>query len=198
MPHYREEVLNIYLAELLRDRGIASVPESIITHGKKRGRKMPDVVVEFFGLRVILEGKVSDVQQAHTKALDAARNRLEQGIAQIGVGVVYPATLRNALDIKTELERSDLDFAVVTESQETGYVTGKVDYLKNALTLAFEHLVEEDVVAEAVAALNAGIDLFSESVIGKPGVIKRLADSLDLTEPKKAKEKPSEAEAEEV
>jgi hypothetical protein len=190
LPHYREEVLNVYLAELLSDRGIASVPESIATHGKKRGRKMPDVVVDFFGLRVMLEGKVGDVQQAHKKALGAARNRLEQGVAQIGVAVVYPASLRNAPDIKTELERSDLDFAVVTESQEADYVTGKVDYLKNVLTLAFEQLVKEDVVAEAVAALNAGISLFSESVIGKSGVIKRLAGCLDLAEPKKAKEKP--------
>ena len=39
MPRYREEVFNVYLAELLRDRGVISVPESITTQGRKRGRK---------------------------------------------------------------------------------------------------------------------------------------------------------------
>jgi len=189
MPRYREEVFNVYLAELLRDRGVISVPESIITQGKKRERKMPDVVVEFSGLRVMLEGKVGDTQQAHKKALGAARKRLEQGVAQIGVAVVYPASLRDASDVKTALSQSDFDIAVVTESQEVGYFKGNIDYLKSALTLAFEHLVKEDVVAKAVAALGAGINRFSDSVIGKSGVIQRLAETLDLIEPANAKEK---------
>lgn len=150
---------------------------------------MPDIVVEFSGLRVMLEGKVGDVQQAHTKALDAARNRLEQGIAQIGVAVVYPASLRDASDVKTALAQSDFDIAVVTESQEVGYFKGNVDYLKSALTLAFEHLVEEDVVAQAAAALDAGINNFSNSVIGRPGVIQRLAETLDLIVPTNARDK---------
>jgi len=188
MPHYREEVFNVYLAELLRDRGVVGVPESVTRQGRRR--RMPDVVVEFFGLRVMLEGKVGDVPQAHVKALEAARNRLEQGIAQIGVAVVYPATLRNASDVKAALAQSELDIAVVTESREGGYTKGNIDYLKSALTLAFDHLVEEDVVAQAVAALDAGIDRFSDSVIGKPGVIQRLADALDLMEPTSSKDKP--------
>jgi len=189
MPRYREEVFNVYLAELLRDRGVISFPESITTQGRKRGRKMPDVVVEFSGLRVMLEGKVGDVQQAHTKALDAARNRLEQGIAQIDVAVIYPVTLRDASDVKAALAQSDLDIAVVTESQEVGYFKGNVDYLKSALTLAFHHLVEEDVVAKAVAVLDAGIDRFSGSIVGKAGVIQRLADALELIEPANARDK---------
>jgi len=191
MPHYREEVLNVYLAELLRDRGVISVPESITQRGSHR--KMPDVVVEFFGLRVMLEGKVGDTPQAKIKALEAAQNRLEQGIAQIGVAVVYPAALRKASDIKAALAQSELEIAIVTESQEIGYTKGDIDYLKSALNLAFEHLVEEDVVAEAVAALDAGIDRFSESIVGKTGVIKRLADALDLTEPAGVKDKAKHA-----
>ncbi len=55
MPRYREEVFNIYLAELLRDRGIASVPESITMQGYAKGRKMPDVVIEFYGLVSVIK-----------------------------------------------------------------------------------------------------------------------------------------------
>ena len=190
MPRYREEVFNIYLAELLRDRGIASVPESITMQGYAKGRKMPDVVIEFYGLRVMLEGKVSDVSQARAKALAAARRRLEQGIAQMGVAVVYPAALRNARDVKTALAHSALDIAVVTEAQAGTYFTGNVDYLRDALTLAFEQLVAEDVVAQAVAALDAGIERFSCSVTHKPGVIQRLANVLGLVAPPRAQDQP--------
>ena len=55
---------------------------------------MPDVVVEFFGLRVMLEGKVADVQQAHTKALD-----LPDFSVLVGSGV---RDLFDATDVKRE------------------------------------------------------------------------------------------------
>ena len=40
MPHYREEVLNVYLAELLRERSVISAPETI-TRSERQGRKLP-------------------------------------------------------------------------------------------------------------------------------------------------------------
>lgn len=183
MPRYREEVLNVYLAELLSDRGIVSVAESIMTQGRSGSRKLPDVVVEFFGLRVMLEGKVGGFPQAKERALIAARDRIKQGIAQMGVAIVYPPELREVSDVKSALAHCDFEIAVVTESKEIDYSKGGINYLADALKSAFEHLVEEDVVSEAVDVLDAGIDRFSKSIIGKPGVIERLADILDLIEP---------------
>ena len=188
MPHYREEVLNIYLAELLQDRGIVSVPETITHQGKTRRRKMPDIVVDYTGLRVVLEGKVDDVPQAREQAFQAAQARIEQGIVQIGIAVVYPAHVRHASDVKSALAQCEFALAVITESKAFGYVTGGIDYLKDTLDAAFYHLIQEDVVAEAVAVLDAAIDRFAYSIVTKMGVIHRLAKTLGLSQPANLKE----------
>lgn len=181
MPRYREEVLNVYLAELLRDRGIISAPETITSSGERRS--LPDVVVTYAGLRVILEGKVADTPNAHEKAFAAAERRLEQGIAQIAIALVYPTALREAEDVKSEMAAATFDVAIITESQAADYHRGDIDYLRSALTLAFNQLVQEDVVAEAVAVLDTAISWFAYSVVHKPGVIQRLANVLGLSTP---------------
>ena len=65
---YRQEVLNVILAQLLQDRGIVSVPEGIIKSIDNR-RRMPDVLVDFLGLRMMIEGEVSDQRDAEEQAL---------------------------------------------------------------------------------------------------------------------------------
>lgn len=189
MERYREEVLNVYLSELMQDRGIVSVPEKILSSVITPDVKMPDVMVDYSGLRVMIESKVADAQNAHSKALEAARNRIEQGIAQMGLAVVFPAALREAADIKTALAECVFDFAVVTESGDFDYIKGNIDELKNTLLMAFHHLVEEDVVLKAVAELDAGIERFSEALIRSKGIIGRFAQELELREPANIKDK---------
>ncbi|MFP4395963.1 MAG: hypothetical protein ACLFTI_11930 [Anaerolineales bacterium] len=187
MPRYREEVLNVYLAELLRDRGIVSAPETITSSGERRS--LPDVVVQYAGLRVILEGKVADTPNAHEKAFAAAERRLEQGIVQIAIALVYPIALREAEDVKSEMAAASFDIAIITESQTANYHRGDIDYLRSALTLAFNQLVQEDVVAEAVAALDAGIDRFASSIVHPSPIVQRLAGILGLSEPANLKDR---------
>jgi hypothetical protein len=81
---YRQEVLNVLLAQLLQERGIISAPESIISLGVKPKRNMPDIIVDFNGLRTVIEGEVADQADAQSRALAAARKRVETGIAHIG------------------------------------------------------------------------------------------------------------------
>lgn len=53
MAVYRQEVLNAFLAQVLQAREVASAPEQLL-HIKGQGRKMPDVIVHFNGLRTAL------------------------------------------------------------------------------------------------------------------------------------------------
>ncbi len=57
---YRQEVFNVLLAQLLQERGVIAAPENILKAGPERRRKMPDVIVHYQGLRLIIEGEVSD------------------------------------------------------------------------------------------------------------------------------------------
>lgn len=184
MDHYRQEVFNVLLAQLLQERGVVSAPESIVKSGIERKRRMPDVIVNFNGLRTAIEGEVGDKAEAQECAVRSARERVEAGIAHIGIAIVYPPELRS-LDfstLKPALANSQLQIAIVTESEDTGFTVGNVDYLESALRRAFDHLIQEDVVARAVAALDAGIEQFAAAIATKGGIIGRVADSLGIRE----------------
>ena len=137
--YYREEVLNVALSDLLRDRGLKSIPETITKEAFTQNRKMPDVTVDFSGLRVMIECKVDDRINCHQEALDAARQRTEQGLAQIGIAVVYPSILRKAFNAKIALSESRIDFAVVTESQEKP-VLARLPGLVGSMNQVQDHL----------------------------------------------------------
>jgi hypothetical protein len=85
----REEVLNVTLASLIAARGVPASPETITQ------KKMPDVIATFRGLRCAIEGKTGDVTNAQGVVSADARRRVEQGIAHLAIGVVYPKELRS-------------------------------------------------------------------------------------------------------
>jgi len=91
---YRQEVLNVILAQLLEERGIVSAPEEILHTLAEKTRQMPDVLVDFLGLRTAIEGEVDDQPNYAKKALESAQGRVEQGIVHIAVAIVYPCSLR--------------------------------------------------------------------------------------------------------
>lgn len=183
-PGYRQEVFNVLLAQLLQERGIVAAPENVLRASPTSNRRMPDVMVSFQGLRTIIEGEVDDQPNAREKALASVSKRVEDGIAHIGIAVIYPAFLRGVIftTLKNSLEACDLSIAVVTESERTHFVTGDVNYLENALRRAFEHLVQEDVVAKAVAALEAGIEKFARELSTRVGDVGRVAEALGIRE----------------
>ncbi len=185
MPHnYRQEVFNVLLAQLLEERGIVSAPEDVLKTTPDSPRKMPDVLVDFSGLRTVIEGEVDDQYNYGPKAISSARKRVEQGIAHIGVAIIYPKSLREHpfTKLKSQLSKSELRIAVVTEGGESKFVKGTVDQLGEILRRTFGELVQEDVVAQAVAALEAGIEKFAGTISEKPGIIARLADVLGIRE----------------
>lgn len=182
--NYRQEVLNVVLAQLLQERGIISAPEDVLKTSPKDTRKMPDVMVNFFGLRTAIEGEVDDQDDAAPKALASARKRVDQGIVHIAVAVVYPSSLRKHPfnRLKDELAKAELRIAVVTESGDKGYDQGNVDRLGEFLRRAFGELIQEDVVAQAVDELKQGIEKFVAVTERDAGTIARLAEVLGIQE----------------
>jgi hypothetical protein len=68
---YREEVLNVLLAQLLDEQGIVSAPEQSVKRATQ-ARRVTDVLVLFRGLRTAIEGKVGDHPTAAEDVLKAA------------------------------------------------------------------------------------------------------------------------------
>jgi hypothetical protein len=176
MPQ-RQEVLNVILAQLLQERGLVAAPEQIIRGSSHQS--MPDVIVDFRGLRVQLEcefaGRNSD--EARRKAFVKALKRVEDAIAQVGIAVVYPAKLKDiSFDrAKRELAASQLEYAIVTEAiivqpgeqlhlfrvrPEPSFLQGRVDDLGDALRRCYDQLVRDETLNRAVDLIEQRIDEF--------------------------------------
>lgn len=180
-PH-RQEVLNVLLAQLLQERGVISTPENIILTGAKREKRMPNVIVTYRGLRTAIEGEIGHLAGAEERALESARKRVEQGVSHIGIAIVYPREIRKVefAQLKEELEHCTLKMNIVTESSASGYVSGNIDNLESALRNAFDQLVKEDIVTEAVSTLEDGIESFTTAMGSNVVSVQRMADVLGI------------------
>jgi len=179
-----------------------AAPEEILALPEE-GRAMPDVLVDFRGLRTAIEGEFAPpepcgIGNAQRKARRAALKRVERGIAQVGVAVVYPCSLRTAPpeSMKAELSQAALRFAIITEStqartclfpeleEEPGpFTSGDLNALVEALRRAYEQLVRDEVLELAVRRVETGIGLFTDALRGQPGSIGRFRQVLEMREP---------------
>jgi hypothetical protein len=182
---FREEVLNVVVAQLLGERAVVSMPEQIERWGD-RSRRLPDVLVEYQGLRTVIEGKVDDHGTARSEVEANAFGRVEEGVAHIGIATLYPGELRSLPSLaalRDGLASATLEIAIYTESGTDGWMRATLDQLAELLRRTFDQLVEEDVVALAVAVLEAGVDSFARGVATMPASIERSADVLGISEP---------------
>jgi len=179
---YRQEVFNVILAQLLQERGVISAPENIIKAGPDFSRRMPDILVNFNGLRLIIEGEIGDSAESRNKAINSARARVEEGLAHIAIAVIYPEELQSYsfAELKDKFSQSDLLVAIASETGVPEFIETGVNNLSGHLNAAFEQLIQEDVVARAVLAIDNGVEQFAYAVMTRPGVSKRLADVLGI------------------
>lgn len=194
---YRQEVFNVILAQLLQERGVITAPEGVVKATLSRARSMPDVIVHFYGLRTAIEGEVGDQPNAEGNAVRSARKRVLDGIAHIGIAVIYPESLRKPgfAALKSEIAEARLQISVITEAGESGFTEGNVDYLEQALKSAYDQLVKEDAVAQAVALLNEGIEAFIGAVMHKPGIVGRMGKSLGIRDVQSSRVSSSEGDS---
>jgi len=163
---FREEVLNVILANQLNVRGLVSVPENIKKTGK--GRKIPDIAItQFLGIRIIIEGRYFENASDESSLIEDAKKRIEDGLCSVCFAVLYPPALRhsNYTNLENDLEKAKLRIKVITDTKEEDWVDSNVNGLASFLRKSYELLVREDVVAESVKYLNDAIEKASNLLI---------------------------------
>jgi len=193
----RQEVLNVLTAQLLEKRGIVAVPESIIPAAGDEGVRMPDVLVDFQGLRLAIEGEFA-APQAMKKARDSARKRVTSGIAHVGVALIYPKELKVApvdlMGLLDQLDKIELKYAIITELEadqlhlpfgapamrEVTFETGTVESLAAAVRRSYDYLVKDAVLQRAVELLEMGIGQFVGSLARQPATTDRFMTALGI------------------
>lgn len=180
---YREEVFNVLLARLLHERGVVSAPEQIIQQRGDLGRAMPDVMVTFQGLTTAIEGKTDDTPGALEAVEGNARNRVEQGLTHMAVAVLYPAQLRREPwgQLEQALAQCALKVCVFSEGGWSGWTEGNLEQMIELLRRSYQQLVEEDVLARAVAVLNEAVEAFAGAVLRGGGSVTRTAEALGIS-----------------
>ncbi len=181
---HREEVLNIELARILNSRGLIAAPETILTISTG-SRRLPDVLVNYRGLRVSIEGKIGDFSGAAEAVSQAAQQRVDEGVAHIGIAVLYPAGLRRTSfrDLPRALSEVQLSLRAFNEAGAGDWHSGDVQVLDEQLRRSHEQLVQENVVDQALGILNQGITAASQSIQDLPTGPVRMIELLGIGEP---------------
>lgn len=188
----RQEVLNVILAQLLNKRGVIAAPEQILKKPME-SIKLPDVLVDFNGLRLIIEAEFEGAG-AEQKAYKSAKQRVESALAHIAFAVIYPAKLKTCKfsSIERTLEGAKLRFALVTEvildpvQQELfkegipQFYSGSINELASSLRQSYEQLVRDETLENVVNMLQADIESFASAVWTKRGPLGRLAEILNV------------------
>lgn len=192
----REEVINVLLADLLSERGLLSVPESIRRAVTGRGRRLPDITIaDLWGVRIVIEGRIETELAVRDTLLRAATERVEEGISPICLAVLYPPDLRRIASLaalRRTLARTRLVVRVVSEGTDGDWAETTVDGLTDLLRRSYELLVREDVVTTAVQDLERAIEAASEIIAAAPATPARVRTLLGIPEevgrPAKAEE----------
>jgi hypothetical protein len=166
-----------------RPKRLTADAETIHVHGQHR----PDVLFELRGLRVVIEGKFADTQNAEKIVLDDARKRVRSGIAHIAVACIYPIKLRSTPTTKIleVLESSQLEYRIIAETHESkDWFSGDPSSLMEALRRAQEALTKDDIVEKTAKALEIQLQGIAQLWIGQRGSCDRLSALLGIIPPK--------------
>lgn len=194
MPH-RQEVVNVVLAQLLGEHGLVASPEQIL-HPPSTAVRLPDVILDFHGLRLAVEAEFVDAPNAKGAAYEKAQSRVEQGLAHIGVAILYPARLRNTSfqKLKSALSAARLQYSITTEATSPEvqlhlfdakqvpitWHQGAVDSLINSLRISYGGLIREDTLDRAVSRLDAALGEVVTAIEWQPATSDRMAQQLGV------------------
>ncbi len=195
MPRYREEVINIRVGDILKEMGFKASAEII------SGGKLPDIMVNVDGVKINIEGRFEKSLQA--KGLEKrCRERVETGICDIAVGIVYPEQIREAEDnelLIQKIKESDLYCFTVSVTprgiERIDLGTIKMKDMAEKLNYLYSEIVSADLLQEQIKKVDKAINKATEVATtsglffrGKE-VIERLEDVLGVKPKKEDKEK---------
>jgi len=195
VARFREEVVNVQFAELLGEYGLEANPETI----KARGR--PDVILNMGGLKVVIEGRFENEQSLK----QTVRERIEDGTADISMGLVYPNLLREAKNLeslKSKIQKARYD-GIACYFERHGVAVKEFQWLSlsdivQLINSIFHLYVQNDLVREYVKKVEQSIEeavqrastvgLFFQSDV----LIQRLKTTLGIRESLDTKEEKAE------
>lgn len=185
-PRMRQEVLNTTLAKALNERGVLVLPEKILEAGPGE-RRMPDLLFDFRGIRVMVECEIAG-PNARRKSLASATERVEEGLAAVAIALVHPASLAEAASVESlerEMKAKDAGFelAVVTELGASEFCDGDLDRLHALVENAWRGLLSENALEKVVSEIDEAVRAFSMVVAPYPGMIEKFATILGIQAP---------------
>ena len=179
---HREEVINVYLAQLFSELGESADAETIMLQGKHR----PDVLLNFRGLSLHIESKCNDAANAKTAAFEDACKRIDAGVANIAVAVVYPEELRTTAQKKLSdaLKKATLEYQIVSETFEEGdWDEGTPIQMLETLRRIQGKLMSREVVEKTAKGLHDLLNRIAGLWISQTGVCDRLSKQLGMEKP---------------
>lgn len=195
MPKYRQEVINIRFADILREMGFGAVGETITA------RKLPDVMVEINGLKVNIEGwfeKGIKIEYIKSKC----RKRIEEGISDIAIGLLYPDSLREANNdehLIEKIKQSNYKVFVFSPSikgvKEQFLGELKIEQIAENLNYLYGEIIKTNLLREQINKIEKAIQTCTEITsisslfFSSPQVIKKLKNTLGIEEKMGLKEK---------
>jgi type I restriction-modification system DNA methylase subunit len=195
MPRYRQEVINIRIADILRQMGFGAIGETIT------GGKLPDVMVEINGLKVNIEGWFERESQIDTLK-SKCKKRIEDGICDIAIGLLYPEILREAEndeELINKIKQSDYKVFIFSPSTrgvvEQSLGRMKLEQIAENLNYLYTQAVKTDLLKEEIAKIEkaiqtcAGITSISSLFFSSEKVIEELKKALGIEEKIELREK---------
>jgi hypothetical protein len=162
VPKFREEVVNVQLAEVLIERGLEAQPETVT-----RKKELPDVMINLGGLKLVIEGRI----ETNLKSLrrDAAE-RITDALADISIAVAYRAETMSAANLaalKEKVGSGSYSGSVFSFGggalREDPFSKISIDELADLVNSAFRSAVQNDLVREQVKRVELTIEQIVES-----------------------------------
>ena len=188
----REENLNVMLAELLAESGLKAIGEVVIQ------KRMPDVLVNINGVRVIIEGKRIG---ARKQLIEDACKRIDNALCDVVMMIEYKnlpleGILIDQKEIKKALRRGTYNVGFLTYLERSGLakwipeLREEVRFDENVsfqdlmayLIQVYDIVIKETSLNKFVSEIEKKIYDFSERVMMDRPNISRLKEVLELVE----------------
>ena len=157
-----EQTLNVWLAELLRDRGIDARQEKKQAKGK--GKRV-DVEIRLGTVKIALEAKQGQRPSNRRDAIQSADGRFKEANADCAIALCYP----EGVTTKEELLDAEMLWTIrnpenLTPPGTAAWATSDVGNLAPAIRQAPMQLGNPDKAAAGLSeSLNAAVERLSEA-----------------------------------
>ena len=152
-----EHTLNVWLAELLRQRGLNARQER-----GRQGRRI-DIEIRVGRVRIALEAKQGQANAKKRDAIDSADRRFEQGLADCAIAICYPDGITEKEQIAAD-SRLLWTIRVPSTQGTPQWSEADLDELVTIIRLAPMQLGNPDHVADSLSAsLDSAVDRLDES-----------------------------------